>query len=222
MAEMAIVLALMDPSKGSRCMSLIIIDKEVSPFATRLLPKIGMRCWDNAELTFEDCWVHRKNIIGEPGSGFRRFMAGVELSRCCISMNSLGAAQAALDSAIDYAKQRRQFGKVIGQFQLIQGMLADMWADVEAARFLVYRAFQSLDQEEGRARNVALAKSFAPRVAVRVTSEAMEVLGAYGLSEEYQLERYFRDARVAVVPDGTTQMQQLIVGRDLLGISAFA
>lgn len=150
-------------------------------------------------------------------------MEAVDVARCTISMNSLGAAQAALEAAIQYAKHRHQFGKPIGAFQLIQGMISDMTVEVDAARFVVYRAFQALDKEQGATRKekAALAKCFAPRVAVSVCSRAMEILGAYGVSEEYPMERYFRDAQVTLVPDGTIQINQLVAGQEILGMSAF-
>jgi alkylation response protein AidB-like acyl-CoA dehydrogenase len=220
-ADFVTVLASTDKSLGPKGLSLFIVNKEESPFSTSWLPKIGMRCWVNTELTFEDCRVPKENIIGEPGRGLRYFLEGINIGRCAISMNGLGAAQAAIQAAIQYAKERHQFGKPIGSFQLIQGLISDITAEVEATRFLVYRAFQAMDTKQEEVKYAALAKSLAPKVALSVCARAMEVMGAYGLSTEYPMERYFRDARVASVPDGSTQINQLVAGRQILGMSAF-
>ena len=138
-----------------------------------------------------------------------------------MAIGSVGMAQAAIDASIRYAKERVQFGKPIGSFQLIQEMIADMLAETEAARLLAYRGFAMLDKKVRCDRETSMAKFYATEAAVRVTSMAIQIHGAYGLSEEYPVERYFRDARSFTIPDGTTQIQKMIVARRALGLSAF-
>ena len=133
----------------------------------------------------------------------------------------VGLMEADLNACIEYAKERKQFGKPIGKFQLVQAMIADMMADIDAARLLAYRAFWQMGKGARSYRECSLAKAFATEMAVKVTSKAIQIHGAYGLSEEYAVERYFRDARCYTIPDGTTQIQQLIVGRETLGMRAF-
>jgi len=126
----------------------------------------------------------------------------------------------AIEAAVKYAKERFQFGRPIGKFQLVQEMIADMVTDMDASRLLAYRACQLLDKDARSRRECSVAKLFTTQAAERVTSQALQIHGAYGLSDEYPVERYFRDARVFTIPDGTTQIQKLIIGREVLGMSA--
>jgi alkylation response protein AidB-like acyl-CoA dehydrogenase len=148
-------------------------------------------------------------------------MNGFERSRCMVSTVSLGIAQAALDSTIEYAKQRSSFGKPIGAHQLIQGMIAEMATDLDAARLLVYRALKAIDSGRPSPVETSMCKYFATEAATRITSKAIQVHGAAGISKEFGIERHFRNARMLTIPDGTTQINQLIIGRNLLGLSAF-
>jgi alkylation response protein AidB-like acyl-CoA dehydrogenase len=133
---------------------------------------------------------------------------------------STGIAQASIDASVKYARERMQFGKPIGSFQMIQEMIVDMVAETEAGRLLAYRALDTLDAKQKSRWQSSLAKAYATEAAVRTTSKAIQIHGAMGLSDEYPVERFFRDARTLTIPDGTTQMQKLIVGRDILGIRA--
>ncbi|MDO8491472.1 MAG: acyl-CoA dehydrogenase family protein [Dehalococcoidia bacterium] len=219
-ADIAVILGITDSALGAKGLSLIAIDKEVSPFGTRELPKLGLKAWPTAELSFVDCRVPRANVIGTPGDGYRRTLMAFEVFRCGVATISLGLAQAALDASVTYARERRQFGRPIGQFQLVQRMVYEMVAETEAARFLTYRAWSMLDKGVRCDRETALAKAYCTEAAVGITSKAIQVHGAYGLSEEYPVERYFRDARSLTIPDGSTQIMQLVVARQTLGMSA--
>ncbi len=210
-----------DKTKGTKGISRIIVDGRESPFETRELPKLGFRCCPTAELTFNNCRVPKKNLMGSEGTGYEATMVVFLFPRTMIGITSAGLAQAAIDEAIKYALERRQFGRPIAKFQLVQQMLAEMVVETEAVRLLAYKACQLLDKGEFCFKECSGIKFFGSETAVRVCSRAMEILGAYGISEEYPLERYFRDARTLLPPDGTNQIQRLIVGREVLGMSAF-
>ena len=138
-----------------------------------------------------------------------------------VALGSLIIAQRAFDAAVRYAKERTQFGKPIGQFQLIQDMIADMSAELDASRLLTYRALSMIDKGVRCSRESSIAKFYATEAGVRIASKAIQIHGAYGLSKEYPVERLFRGARMMTIPDGTTQIQKLIVGREILGMQAF-
>ena len=142
--------------------------------------------------------------------------------RTLLAIMSVGIAQAALDTSIKYAQERRQFGRPIGKFQLVQEMIAEMAMETEAARYLTYKAMDLQDKGEDAIWQSSAAKAYATDMAIRVTSKAIEVHGAVGLMEDFPLERYFRDARSLTIPDGTTEIQKLVIARKLLGISAIS
>jgi alkylation response protein AidB-like acyl-CoA dehydrogenase len=222
-ADVAFVLATSDPGKGRKGLCRFIVEKEVSPFQARPMatleedwqvPSVG-------ELIFEDCRVPKENVLGAPGEGLKDTLVAFQAARCFVAIGSIGLAQRAIDAAVGYAKERVQFGKVIGQFQLIQSMVADMIAETDAARLLTYRALLQIQKGVRCARETSIAKLYATEAAVRVTSMAIQIHGAYGLSKEYPVERLFRGARMMTIPDGTTQIQKLIVAREILGLQAF-
>jgi acyl-CoA dehydrogenase len=221
-ADYAIVtLKLIDSSTGKQRPAQILVEKSQSPFTSREIHKLGVRSFPTAELIFEDCRVPQDNLLRPKENSHGEPLDSLNFARANASIATVGIAQAALDAAIRYAKERTQFGKPIGQFQLIQAMIADMMADIDAGRLLAYRAFFLLGKGVRCYKECSLAKAFCTEAAVRVTSQAIQIHGAYGLSEEYPVERYFRDARCYTIPDGTTQIQQLIVGRETLGMRAF-
>lgn len=220
-SDFCAVVGYTDKSKGTKGISRIIVDGRESPFEARELPKLGFRCCPTAELTFSDCRVPKKNLIGEAGTGYEATMVVFLFPRAMIGMSSAGLAQAAIDEAVKYALERKQFGRPIAKFQLVQQMLAEMVVETEAIRLLAYKACQLLDKGQLCFKECSGIKFFGSETAVRVCSKAMEILGAYGISEEYPLERYFRDARTLLPPDGTNQIQRLIVGREVLGMPAF-
>ena len=220
-ADYVIVMAQTNPSKGAEGISQILVEREKSAYLTREIHKVGVRSFPTAELVFEDCIVPRENLISSMGEGYRNTLKGLNHARANAAIASVGIAQAAVNASVRYAKERTQFKKLIGSFQLIQEMIADMVAEVDAARLLTYRAFFLLDKGVKCRKEVSIAKAFATEMAVRVTSKAIQVHGAYGLSDEYPVERYFRDARCYTIPDGTTEIQKLIIGREVLGMQAF-
>jgi len=220
-ADVAVVLCITDKSKGPLGISRILVEKAVSPFETRELHKLGWYCFPTGEISFVDCRVPKENLIVDPVSGYRTQMRAFESARTGMAIMAAGICQAAIDASIKYAQQRVQFGRPIGGFQMIQEMIADMIAETEATRLLAYRA-ESLIAKGARARlESSLAKAFGCEAAVRVTSKAVQIHGAMGLSDEYPVARYFRDARMLTIPDGTTQIQKLIVGRESIGLRAF-
>jgi len=220
-SDIAMVVAQTQKGAGPFGLCHLIVEKEVSPYEARDLPKLGLRSFPTAELVFQDCRVPRENLLVAPGQGLKETLRSFESARAGMAIGSVGMAQAAIDASVRYAKERVQFGKPIGSFQLIQEMIADMVAETEAARLLAYRAHFLLDKKVRCDRETSMAKFYATEAAVRVTSMAIQIHGAYGLSEEYPVERYFRDARSFTIPDGTTQIQKMIVARRVLGLSAF-
>jgi alkylation response protein AidB-like acyl-CoA dehydrogenase len=219
-SDAAFLLATTDKSLGILGMSFFLVERDVSPFAARELHKLGLRSFPTAELSFDDCRVPKANQL-DPGTGYQRTMAFFDVSRAMVGIYCSGIAQAAIDASIKYAQERIQFGRQLGSFQMIQEMIVDMIAETEAGRLLSYRALDLLDKGEKSRWQSSLAKAYATEAAVRTTSKAIQIHGAMGLSDEYPVERYFRDARTLTIPDGTTQMQKLIVGRNALGIKAF-
>jgi len=222
-ADMAFVLAGADPSKGPKGLSRFIVDRDISPYETRPLaimedneqiPSVG-------ELIFENCRIPKGNLLGGAGAGLKDTFRGFQAARCFVALNSVNIAQRAIEAAVRYAKERNQFGRPIGQFQLIQAMIADMTSLTDAGRFLAYRGLAMVDKGVRCAKETSLAKFYATEAAVKVTSMAIQIHGAYGLSREYPVERLFKQARVMTIPDGTTQIQKLIVGREVTGLRAF-
>lgn len=220
-SDYVVVVATIDRSVETKGIIQLLVEREVSPFEAREIKKMGFRSFPISELIFENCRVPRENVLMPAGGGFDKLLRALTRARCDAAIASVGVAQAATDAAVRYATQRTQFGKPIGKFQLIQEIVADMVAEVEASRLLTYRAFFVLDQGGTGRKEGSIAKAFATEAGVRVTSKAMQIHGAYGFSEEYPVERYFRDSRCYTIPDGTTEIQKLIVGREVLGISAF-
>jgi alkylation response protein AidB-like acyl-CoA dehydrogenase len=155
-----------------------------------------------------------------PGEGLKGILRVFEFMRASMALGSAGISQAAIDASIRYAKQRHQFGKPIGSFQLVQEMIADMAVDADISRLLGFRVLSMIDKGVRCDKEASMAKFYSVEATVRVTSMAIQIHGAMGLSEELPVERYFRDARTWAIPDGTTQIQKLIVARNLLGISA--
>jgi len=220
-ADLAVVFASTDRSKGARGISCFLVDKAESPFTTSELPKMGCRSCPTSELNFDDCRVPKDNLIGTTGNAYLLALGELCKLRVAVGIGAVGLAQAAIDAAIKYARERKQFGRPIGSFQLIQELIADMAILTDAARFICYRALYLIGKGEIPFKEASMAKAYSTDIAVEVTSKAIQVHGAYGISEEYPVERYFRDARTLTFPDGATQIQKLVIGRELLGISAF-
>jgi alkylation response protein AidB-like acyl-CoA dehydrogenase len=220
-SDKAIVIATTDRSLGPKGLVAVLVDRNRSPYPTRELEKMGMKSFPTSELIFQDVRIPEESLLTDPGKGLKTTLRTFELARSLMGVCSVGLSRAALALAVRYAQERKQFGREIGTFQLIQAMIADMRTRTEAAALLTYRAFWKMDQGERCDAESAMAKYYATEAAVETASECVQILGAYGLSEEYPAERYFRDARMLTIPDGTTQIQKLIVARDTLGLSAF-
>ncbi len=201
--------------------SMFLVDPREHKIETREISKLGLTRWSLGQVVFSDTWISDEYIIGQQGGGLRETMRGFERARIFIAMLSLGIARAALDASIRYAKERSQFGRPIGAHQLVQAMIAEMATELDASRLLVYRSISMLERGVRCNLEACMAKVYATEAAVRITSKAIQVHGAYGLTCEFPLERHFRNARMLTVPDGTTQINQLIVGRELLGLDAF-
>jgi len=229
-ADVVNVLAITDSGKGQMGISMVLVEREVSPFEHRELHKIGWRAFPTSELFFKDCRVPDENVIsgfggtgnqGESRSGYKNMMAAFESARSTMSVLAVGICQAAVDASIDYVRRREQFGRPIGGFQMVQEMIADMITETDASRFLTYRAWQLIDQGKRARLESSIAKGYACEAAVRVASKALQIHGARGIDENYAVERYLRDARSLTIPDGTTQIQKLVIGREAIGIRAF-
>lgn len=206
---------------GENEYTLFIIDRSVHKFESREIEKLGMNGWSLGSIALDDVHVGDEFRLGELGAGLSEAMSGFERARAWVAVICAGIARAALDDAILYAKERDQFGVPIGAHQLVQGLLAEMACDTEAAQLLTYKALASLDKGGRCDLPTSLAKVYASEAAVRIASKAIQVHGACGVTREFPVERHFRNARMLTIPDGTTQINQLIIGRELTGISGF-
>jgi len=206
---------------GPQEFTMFLVDPHEHRIETREISKLGLTSWSLGQVVFNDTLISRDHVIGAVGAGLRETMRGFERARLFISILALGIGQAALEATIQYSKDRLQFDKPIGAHQLVQELVADMATDLHAARLLVYRGLDLVERGVRCNLEAAMAKVFATEAAVRITSKAIQVHGAYGLTREFPLERHFRDARMLTVPDGTTQINQLVIGRELLGLDAF-
>lgn len=201
--------------------TMFLLDREEHGFTTREIDKLGLNGWSLGQISLDGVVVGESHRLGEPGRGLRESMKGFERSRCFISLVALGIARAALDAAIAYAGERQQFGRPIARHQLVQDLVARMATQLDAARLLVYRSLALLDKGGHHNLEAAMAKAFATEAALDITSKAIQVHGAAGVSREYGVERHLRNARMLTIPDGTTEINRLIVGRELLGVGAF-
>lgn len=217
-ADIVIVVA----KTGDDQFSMFLVDREEHGFKTADIGKLGLNGWPLCQVTFEDIVVPEENLLGGLGAGLRETMKGFDRSRCFVSTLALGISHAALQDSIRYSKERTQFGKAIAGHQLVQQMLAEMASDLAASQLLVYRALSMMASGKRCELEAAIAKSFTTEAAQRITSKAIQVHGAFGVTKEFPLERHFRNARMLTIPDGTTQINQLIIGRKLTGIDAFS
>jgi alkylation response protein AidB-like acyl-CoA dehydrogenase len=218
-ADICVAMAVSDKSKGSHGISAFILEKGMSGFRPgKKENKLGMRASDTSEVVFTDCKVPAENLLGPEGEGFTGSLKILDGGRISIAALGLGMAQGALDAAVRYAKQRKQFGQAISEFQAIQFKLADMATEVEAARLLVYQAAWLADQKDVRfTRESSMAKLFASEVAVRVANECVQIHGGYGFIKDYPAEKYYRDVKLCTIGEGTSEIQKLVIARQLLG-----
>jgi alkylation response protein AidB-like acyl-CoA dehydrogenase len=218
-ADLALVFAKIPdaPGKESGEVTAFLVDKKASPFRVgSKIEVMGCRGTGTAELVFENCRVPRENVLGKEGDGFLVAMMTLNESRVGVAAGGVGLAQAAFDIAANYAKQRKAFGRPIGKFQAIQWMLADMLTQIHSARLLTYHAAYLRDQEQDFVKEASMAKVFASEVAVEATRRAIQILGGYGYSKDYPLERYYRDAKLLEIGEGTSEIQRLILAREIL------
>lgn len=215
-ADVAIIMAMTDPSKGNKGISAFIVDKGTPGFfVSKVEKKLGMRGSPTASLTMEDCKIPAENIIGEVGEGYKQALITLEGGRISIGALALGIAQAALDSALQYAKQREAFGQPIGKFQLIQAYLADMATQVQAARLLLYHAAWMKDHGKRVTLEGSQAKLFASEIASKVCNLCVQIHGGYGYIEDFPAERFLRDAKLCEIGEGTSEIQRLLIARQL-------
>lgn len=220
-ADLATVIAVTDPEKGPRGgISAFLLEKGTPGFSVgKLEKKMGLRGASTSELIFEDCRVPAKNIIGGEamiGEGFRTAMRVLDKGRLTLAASSVGMAQKALELAVHYAKTRVQFGRPIGQFQLIQGMLAQMASEVFAGRQMVYRSSWEKDQGRNIRKEAAMTKLFCTEMLGRVADSALQIHGGMGYMKEFPVERIYRDARVVRIYEGTSEVQKLVIAKELL------
>ena len=203
---------------GSRGITCLLVDKETPGFSVgKKEKKMGLRASDTRELVFSNARVPKSALLGGIGGGFKIAMSRLDAGRIGIAAQAVGIAQAALEEAVSYAKQRRQFGKTLAEFQLTQAKIADMATNIEAARLLVYSAAALLAGGRKCTKEASMAKSFASRIANKACYDAVQIHGGNGYVREFPVERYFRDARVTEIYEGTTEVQSLIVAREVLG-----
>jgi alkylation response protein AidB-like acyl-CoA dehydrogenase len=217
-ANCALVLALTDREKGTHGgISAFLIEKGTQGFRPgKKENKLGLRASDTAELIFEDCYVPADHLVGSEGSGFKDAMRVLDGGRISIAALSLGMARGALDAALKYAKQRRQFGKAISEFQAIQFKLATMATELDAAWLLTMRAAQMKDKGEKVTLEAAMAKLYASEVACRICDEGVQIHGGYGFIKDYPAEKFYRDVKLCTIGEGTSEIQRMVIARELL------
>jgi butyryl-CoA dehydrogenase len=217
-ADIYIIIAMTDKKKGPRGASAFIVEKGMPGFTFgKKEDKMGIRASSTRELIFTDCKVPKENLLAREGMGFIITMNTFDISRPGVAAQAVGIAQGALDEAVKYAKERKQFGRSISVFQGIQWMLADMATEIEAARSLVYSVARQIDNGDTKvAKESAMAKMFASDVAMKVTTNAVQILGGYGYMRDYPIEKYMRDAKITQIYEGTNQIQRNIIAQHLI------
>jgi butyryl-CoA dehydrogenase len=216
-AGLTIVTAKTDKTKRHKGMSAFIVKKGTPGFSVgKTEEKMGLCASDTTDLVFEDCRIPAGNLLGQEGDGFKIAMTALDGGRIGIGAQSVGVAQAALDAAISYAKEREQFGQSISKFQGLRWMLADMATELEAARQLTYSAAAKKDRGEKYTMQASIAKLFASEMVNRVTAKALQIHGGYGYTKEYPVERFYRDARVFTIYEGTSEIQRVVIANHLL------
>jgi hypothetical protein len=218
-ADVCVAMAVTDRAKASHGISAFILEKGMAGFRPgKKENKLGLRASDTSEVIFTDCRVPANQMLGEEGAGFVNSLQVLDGGRISIAALALGMAQGAFEAATKYAKQRKQFGKTISEFQAIQFKLADMATEIDAARLLTYRAAWLADKGNARlTTESSMAKLFASEVAVRVANEGVQIFGGYGFTKDYPAEKYYRDVKLCTIGEGTSEIQRLVIARQLLG-----
>ena len=216
-ADVCVAMAVTDKPKGTKGISAFIVEKGSPGFrAGKKENKLGMRASDTSEVIFSDCFVPNANLLGKEGLGFVNTLQVLDGGRISIASLALGMAQGAYEAAARYAKQRKQFGKTISEFQAIQFKLADMATEIDAARLLTYLAGWMKDRGERVTKESSMAKLFASEVAVRAANEALQIHGGYGFIKDYPVEKFYRDVKLCTIGEGTSEIQRLVIARQLL------
>jgi len=215
--DICVAFASSDRARKSKGITAFIFEKGMQGFApTKKENKLGLRASETASVVFEDCFVPDENRLGEEGQGFVNAMQILDGGRISIAALAVGIAQGAYESALRYSAERQQFGKPIREFQAIQFKLADMALQIEAARLLMYRAAAMKDQGKKTTRESSMAKLFASEMSVRVCEEAIQIHGGYGYTKDYPAEKYWRDSKLCTIGEGTSEIQRMIIAREIL------
>lgn len=216
-ADIILVFATRDKALRHKGITAFVVEKGFPGFSVgKHERKLGVRASSTVELIFQDCLVPEANRLGSEGEGFKIALNAIDASRVVVAAQALGIAQGAFDKALAYAKERQQFGQPIINFQAIQWMLADMATEIDAARLLIYRAAYLQDKEQPFIKEAAMAKVFAAETAMSVTTKAIQIYGGYGYIKDYPVERYFRDAKITEIYEGTSEMQRMTIARQLM------
>jgi len=217
-ASLFIVFATVDPAQGYRGITAFLVERDLPGFAVgKKEDKLGIRASSTCELMMEDCRVPAENVLGELGKGYKIAIETLNEGRIGIGAQMLGLARGACEQALKYAQERKQFGQAIGSFQGVQFQLAQMATEIEAARLLVYNAARMKDAGLNFVKEAAMAKLFSSQMAEHVTSRAVEIFGGYGFTKDYPVEKYFRDAKIGAIYEGTTNMQLATIAKLLMG-----
>jgi len=216
-SDVVIVMALTDKSAGYNGISTFIVPKDIDGFSVgKKEDKLGIRGSDTCELYFDNCHVPIENLIDKEGQGFRIALATLDGGRIGIASQALGIAQAALDKSVQYSKERKQFGKTIGSFGALQEKIAKMGTNVEASRLLIQKAAVLKDAHKPYTKAAAMAKSFASQTAMDASIDCVQIFGGYGYMQEYGVERLMRDAKITQIYEGTTEIQQMVIAREIM------
>lgn len=215
--KVTVVMAISKKELGKKGISAFIVENDTAGFSvSKKEDKLGVRSCDTSALAFDNCRVPAENLMGKEGEGFSQALAVLDGGRISIAALALGIAQGALDASVKYAKERKQFGKPIGEFQGIQWKLARMETELQAARLLTYRAAVAKNSGKEVTLLSAMAKYFASETAVMVTTEAVQIHGGYGFIKEFPVEKFYRDVKITTIGEGTTEIQKLVIARELL------
>jgi len=218
-ADLAVVIAVTDKTKGTHGLSAFIVEKGTKGFrAGKKENKLGLRASDTSELIFQDCEIPAENLLGAEGEGFIDAMRTLDGGRISIAALALGIGRGALEAALKYVKQRRQFGKAIAEFQGIQWRLADMATELDAARLLTQRAAVLKDAHRRTTRESSMAKLFASEVAVKICDQAVQLFGGYGFIKDYPVEKFYRDVKLCTIGEGTSEIQRMVIAREILEV----
>ncbi len=216
-ADIAIVYAVTDPPEGKKGISAFLVETNTPGFVVgKLEDKLGLRSSDTVSITLDNCQVPQKNLLGKEGDGFRIALATLDGGRIGIAAKALGIAQGCLEESLAHAKERHQFGQPIANFQAIQWMLADMETEIAAARLMTYRAAWLAQEGKTFTKEAAMAKLFASEACNRIAYKALQIFGGYGYIKDFAIERFFRDARITTLYEGTSEIQRLVIARKLI------